>query len=96
MGNIVPVAAKKILQGTLDKVRLRANSVGECFGGDIMDAMRETGSALSADRLEGLLTRSVLVRTMESLGENYPAEVLQDYEKSNAGIESSQVFARGD
>ena len=80
MGNIVPVSAKKILEGTLDKVRLRANSVGECFGGDIMDAMRETGGALSADRLDVLLTRTVLVRTMESLGENYPAEVLQDYE----------------
>lgn len=61
-------------------MRIRANSNGECFGGDITDAMREAGAALSADRLEVLLTRTVLVRTMESLGENYPAEVLQDYQ----------------
>jgi len=43
------------------------------------DAMREAGVALGVDRLEVLLTRTVLTRTMESLGENYPAEVLQDY-----------------
>lgn len=45
-----------------------------------MDAMREAGVALRADRLEILLTRTVLVQTMESLGERYPAMVLQDYE----------------
>ena len=45
-----------------------------------MDAMREAGVALRADRLEILLTRTVLVQTMESLGESYPAMVLQDYE----------------
>jgi hypothetical protein len=80
MGNIVPSSAAHILERTLDIVRLRANSNGECFGGDIMDAMREAGTALRADCLEVRLTRTVLVRTMESLGENYPAEVLQDYE----------------
>lgn len=80
MGNIVPSSAPHILERTLDIVRLRANSNGECFGGDIMDAMREAGTALRADCLEVRLTRTVLVRTMESLGENYPAEVLQDYE----------------
>jgi len=42
--------------------------------------MREAGVALRADRLEILLTRTVLVQTMESLGERYPAVVLQDYE----------------
>lgn len=42
--------------------------------------MREAGVALRADRLEILLTRTVLVQTMESLGESYPAVVLQDYE----------------
>ncbi len=45
-----------------------------------MDAMREAGVALRANRLEILLTRTVLVQTMESLGESYPAVVLQDYE----------------
>jgi hypothetical protein len=45
-----------------------------------MDAMREAGVALKADRLEILLTRTVLAQTMESLGEGYPAVVLQDYE----------------
>jgi hypothetical protein len=80
MGNIVPASAQPILERTHDIVRMRANSNGECFGGEIMDALREAGSALGADRLDVLLTRTVLLRTMESLGETYPAEVLQNYE----------------
>ena len=64
----------------LDGLRLRANSNGECFGGEIMDAMRKAGVALGTDRLEILLTRTILVQTMESLGESYPAVVVQDYE----------------
>ena len=80
MGNIVPNSTRQILERTLDTVRLIANSNGECFGGEIMDAMREAGVTLRADRLEILLTRTVLVQTMESLGETYPAMVLQDYE----------------
>jgi hypothetical protein len=80
MGHIVPSSTPQILDRTLDRVRLRANSNGECFGGEIMDAMREAGVALRADRLEIMLTRAVLVQTMESLGEDYPAIVLQDYE----------------
>jgi hypothetical protein len=44
------------------------------------DALREAGVALGVDRLEILLTRTILARTMESLGESYPAEVLQDYQ----------------
>jgi hypothetical protein len=76
----VPNSAKQILERSLDTVRIRANSNGECFGGEIADALREAGIALRVDRLEVLLTRTVLTRTMESLGENYPAEVLQDYE----------------
>lgn len=80
MGNIVPDSAAQILEKTLDNVRLRANSNGECFGGEIMDAMREAGGALNADRLKVLLTRTILVQTMESFGESYPAVVLQDYE----------------
>jgi hypothetical protein len=80
MSNIVPNSTPQILERTLDTVRLRANSNGECFGGEIMDAMREAGVALNTDRLEIMLTRAVLVQTMESLGEDYPAMVLQDYE----------------
>jgi hypothetical protein len=76
----VPNSTPQILERTLDTVRLRANSNGECFGGEIMDAMREAGAALRADRLEILLTRTVLLQTMEMLGEDYPAVVLQDYE----------------
>src|SRR5207245_3084537 len=79
-GNIVPSSTPQILERTLDTVRLRANANGECFGGEIMDAMREAGVALRVDRLESLLMRTVLVQTMESLGESYPAMVLQDYE----------------
>jgi hypothetical protein len=80
MSKMVPNSAKQILERSLDTVRIRANSNGECFGGEIADALREAGIALRVDRLEVLLTRTVLTRTMESLGENYPAEVLQDYE----------------
>lgn len=80
MGNIVPNSAVQILETTLDTVRLRANSNGECFGGQIMDAMRETGLSLRVDRQDILLTRTILVQTMEMLGEDYPAVVLQDYE----------------
>jgi hypothetical protein len=79
-GNIVPASAQPILERTLDIVRIRANSNGECFGGEIMDALREAGAALRADRLDVSRTRTVLVRTMESMGETYPAEVLQNYE----------------
>ena len=77
---MVPNSARQILERSLDTVRIRANFNGECFGGEIADALREAGVALGVDRLEVLLTRTVLTRTMESLGENYPAEVLQDYE----------------
>ena len=77
---MVPNSARQILERSLDTVRIRANSNGECFGGEIAEALREAGVALRVDRLEVLLTRTVLTRTMESLGENYPAEVLQDYE----------------
>ena len=80
MRNLVPPSALQILERTLDTVRIRANGDGEVFGGEIMDAMREAGTAFGADRLEVLLTRTVLVRAMESLGESYPAEVLQNYE----------------
>ena len=80
MSNLVPTSALQILEMTLDTVRLRANADGEVFGGEIMDAMREAGVALGADRLAVLLTRTVLVRAMESLGEGYPAEGLQNYE----------------
>lgn len=80
MGNIVPNSTLLILERTLDSVRLKANANGECLGGEIMDSMREAGITLRVDRLEILLTRTVLVQTMESLGEEYPAVVLQDYE----------------
>jgi hypothetical protein len=80
MGNIVPSSALQILETTLGSVRLRANSNGECFGGEIMDAMREAGVKQRVDRLEILLTWTILVQTMESLGESYPATVLQEYE----------------
>jgi len=76
----IPRSARQILEKTLDTVRLRANSDGECFGGEIMDAMREAGEAFGADRLEVLLIKTALVRVMESLGEPYPSEILQDYE----------------
>lgn len=77
---MVPKSAPEILKRTLDMVRVRANANGECFGGEIADAMRDAGFTLGIDRLEVLLTRTLLSRTMESLGETYPAELLQDFE----------------
>lgn len=80
MMNIVPDSARRILGRTVEKIKFRANSNGECFGGEIMESLREAGVALGAHHLEILQTRSLLMRTMESLGEAYPAEILQDYE----------------
>jgi hypothetical protein len=80
MANLIPSSALPVLSKTLDAVRYRANANGEIFGGEIMDAMRQAGTALGLDRLEVLLIRTVLVRAMESLGENYPADVLQNFE----------------
>lgn len=77
---MIPTSASEILKRTLETVRLRANANGECFGGEIAEAMRQAGIAIGVDRLDVLLTQTVLARTMESLGENYPAEVLQDFE----------------
>jgi hypothetical protein len=77
---MIPKSASEVLKHSLDTVRARANANGECFGGEIGDAMRDAGVALGVDRLEVLLTRTVLLRTMESLGEAYPAELLQDFE----------------
>jgi hypothetical protein len=77
---LVPKSAAQILERSLDTVRIRANSNGECFGGQIADALREGGLALGVDRLEVLLTRTIVARRMQSLSESYPAEVLQDHE----------------
>jgi hypothetical protein len=60
-------------------VRIRANANEECFGGEIVDALLEAGVTLGVDRLEVLLTRSFLLRTMETLGEEYPAELLYNF-----------------
>lgn len=80
MGNLVPSSALPVLNKTLDAIKMRANADGEVFGGEIMDSMREVGSAMGVDRLELLLIRTVLVRAMESLGENYPTDVLQNHD----------------
>jgi hypothetical protein len=77
---IAPDEARRILERTCDRVKLRANSNGECFGGEIMDSLREAGIELGARHLEILQTRSLLVRSMELLGEEFPAEILQDYD----------------
>ena len=41
----------------------------------------EAGVELGAHHVEILQTRNLLVFAMESLGEDYPAEILQDCEK---------------
>lgn len=79
IANIAPDEACRILERTCDKVKLRANSNGECFGGEIMDSLREAGVELGANHVQILQTRGLLVRSMELLGE-CPAETLQDFE----------------
>lgn len=76
----MPDAARRILERTCDNVKLRANSNGECLGGEITESLREAGVEVGANHVEILQTRSLLVRSMESLGEGYPAEILQDYD----------------
>lgn len=80
IANIAPEEARRILERTCERVKLRANSNGECFGGDIMESLREASVELGAHHIEILQTRRLLVHTMESLGEEYPAEILQDYD----------------
>jgi hypothetical protein len=80
MVNLIPSSALPVLNKTLDAIRLRANANGEIFGGEMMDAMQETGTALGVNRLEVLVIRRVLVRAMESSGESYPTDVLQNFE----------------
>jgi hypothetical protein len=80
MANLIPSSALPVLNKTLDAIRFRANANGEIFGGEIMDAMQDAGTVLGVNRLEVLLIRSVLVRAMESSGENYPTDVLQNFE----------------
>lgn len=40
----------------------------------------DRNTSLGVNRLESLFVRTVLVGAMESLGENYPAVVLQNHE----------------
>ena len=80
IANIAPDEARRILERTCDRVKLRANPNGECFGGEIMDSLRQAGVELGAHHIEILQTRSLLVHSMELLGEEYPAEVLQNYD----------------
>jgi len=80
IANTLPDVACRILERAFDKLKLRANSSGECFGGEIMDSLREAGVELGAHHLEILRTRNLLLGIMESLGEEYPARILQDYD----------------
>jgi hypothetical protein len=80
IANTVPNVARRILERACDKLKLRANSNGECFGGEITESLREAGVEIGVHHIEILQTRSLLVRNMESLGEGYPAEILQDYD----------------
>jgi len=80
IASIAPDEARRILERACERVKLRANSNGECFGGEIMDALREAGVEVGARHVEILQTRSVLVRSMELVCEGYPAEILQDYD----------------
>jgi len=45
-----------------------------------MDSLREAGVEPGVHHVEILQTRSFLVRSMELLGDEFPAEILQDYD----------------
>jgi hypothetical protein len=45
-----------------------------------MDSLREAGVEIGARHFEILQIRSLLVSSMELLGEEYPTEFLQNYE----------------
>jgi hypothetical protein len=70
--NMVPMSARQILEKTLDNLRDRANSQGEIFGGEILDCMRIAATTLGADRLELLLTKTVLSEPWNRSGETIP------------------------
>jgi len=78
--NIAPDTARLILERTCDRVKLRANSKRECLREEIMDSLREAGVELGTNHFAILQTRSLPVRSMELLGEEWPAEILQDHD----------------
>ena len=80
IANIAPDEARRILVRTCDRVKLRADSNGECLDGENMDSLRQASVELGVHHIEILQTRGLLVRGMELLGEVYPAEILQDYD----------------
>ena len=66
IASIAPDETRRILERTCDRLKLRADSNGECLGGEIMDSLREIGIELGANHIEILQTRGLLVRSMES------------------------------
>ena len=94
MSNMVPKSAAQILERSLHTVRIRANSNGECFGGEIADALREAGVALGVDRLEVLLIRRP--HTNDGIaGRELSSRCSPRLRKSDTRIKGSQIFERG-
>jgi len=79
IAKIVPELSRRIIERACETIKLRANADGECVGGEIMDSLREAGVELGANHIEILRAKNLLVRSMESGGEAYPADILQDY-----------------
>ncbi len=77
---MAPALMRPILEKALLSLRDRANANGECYGGEILDCVREAGIALGVSSIEVVLTRGVLMRAMEAEGALDPAGMLQDYE----------------
>jgi len=51
MTNVIPSSAPPVGNRALDAIRVGANADGEVFGGELMNAMRDAGSAFGVDRL---------------------------------------------
>lgn len=65
IANIAPDEARRILERTCDRVKLRVNSNGEYFGGEIMDPGARCRYEIGANHIEILETRSLLVHSTE-------------------------------
>jgi hypothetical protein len=85
---------RRILEETLDELPERSNANGECYGGEILDCMREPGHGLGAGSVELMLTRGVLVRAIEAEGAPDAEGVLQDYENRMPVSEALRYLRR--
>jgi hypothetical protein len=89
-----PALTLSILVKALDSLPARSNANGECFGGEILDSLRDAGVALGAGPVELVLTRGLLLRAMEAEGAQDPQGILQDYQNRMPVSEALRYIRR--